>query len=153
MKSSFAVRPIRILLAGALALALAGCATTYQLTLMPRDSGKLYQGTLDDDSSGDGRLTVTIEDKTYVGTWVQSVPERATGYVSGGFGWGRRGVGLGSMITLDAPGGGEAKALLQAPDGSGLRCDFRGGQGRGGGLCRDDRGREYDVQIRPAERR
>jgi hypothetical protein len=128
----------------------AGCASTYQLTLMPRDSGKLYYGTAEDDSSGDGRLTITIEDKTYTGTWVQSVPDRATGYVSGGFGWGRRGGGFGSFITMDTPGGGEAKALLRSADGAGLRCDFRGGQGRGGGVCRDDRGREYDVQVRPA---
>ncbi len=142
------------ILAFTAAIAMAGCASTVQLTLMPRDSGKLYHGTAD--GSGDeGRIAVTIEDKAYVGTWVQTAPARTTGYVSGGYGtgaWGwRGGWGLGSY-TADNPNGGEAKALLTAPDGSGLRCDLRGSWGRGGGVCRDDRGREYDVQIRPAEK-
>ena len=138
------------------ALALGGCATSYQLALMPRDSGKVYAGVVEDNGGGEGRMSVTIEDKTYAGTWVQSTPERTTGWVTGNFGFGRwgrgGGFGLGTFITMDNPQGSESKALLTAADGSGLRCDFRGGQGHGGGLCRDDRGREYDVQVRPAPR-
>jgi len=68
-----------------------------------------------------------------------------------GFGW-RRGASLGTIVTMDNPQGGEAKALLSAPDGSGLRCDLRNGAGRGDGVCRDDQGRTYDVQIRPGPR-
>ena len=133
------------------ALALSGCASTYQLTVMPRDSGKMYSGTAEDGGSGDGRISITIEDKTYSGTWVETQPSHATGYVTGGLGWGWRGRGgLGTFITIDNPQGGESKALLSAADGSGLRCDFKGGQGRGGGVCRDDKGREYDVQVRRA---
>ena len=134
---------------------LGGCATSYQLSLMPRDSGKIYSGVADDSGGGEGRISITIESKTYNGTWVQSVPDRSSGFVTGGgFGWGRwgRGVGLGTVITFDNPQGGEAKALLAAADGSGLRCDFRSAQGHGGGVCRDDKGREYDVQFRPAPR-
>ena len=135
------------------ALALSGCATTYQMTLMPRDSGKTYTGLLEEAGSGEGRITVNLDGKAYTGTWVQSTPASTHGWVSGGFGWGRRGWGgLGTMITLDNPQGGEAKALLSAADGSGLRCDLRSGQGRGGGVCRDDRGKEYDVQLRAASR-
>ena len=135
------------------AFALTGCATTYQMTLMPRDSGKTYTGTVEEAGSGEGRITVNLEGKTYTGTWVQSTPASTHGWVTGGFGWGRRGWGgLGTTITLDNPQGAEAKALLNAADGSGLRCDLRSGQGRGGGVCRDDRGREYDVQLRPAPR-
>jgi hypothetical protein len=143
---------MRILILAA-ALALCGCATTYQLSVMPRDSGKIYTGVAHDNGSGEGPISVTIENKTYNGTWVQATPDRTTGYVTGGFGWGRRGgFGLGSMITLDNPQGSEAKALLSSADGAGLRCDFRSGQGHGGGVCRDDRGKEYDVQLRPASR-
>jgi hypothetical protein len=134
------------------ALLVGGCATSYQLAVMPRDSGKVYQGYAEDNGGGEGRMSVTIEDKIYNGTWVQSVPERTTGFVTGGLGfgrWGRFGA-FGSTIIIENPQGGEAKALLSAADGSGLRCDFRSGQGHGGGLCRDDRGREYDVQVRPA---
>ena len=136
----------------ALAFAAGGCATTYQLTLIPRDSGKLYAGVARQDTSGEGRVSITIEGKTYDGTWVQAVPERTHGYVSGGYGWGnRRGGewGLGSAVNVDTPGGGMATALLQAPDGTGLRCEFvGGGYGHGGGTCRDDKGLVYDVQLR-----
>lgn len=137
------------------ALALAGCASTVQLTLMPRDSGKLYTGTADG-SGEEGRIAITIEDKAYAGTWVEIAPARSTGTVTGGA-WGGRwggrgGWGLGS-VSVDNPNGGSAKALLTAPDGSGLRCDLHGGHERGGGVCRDDQGRLYDVQIRPAEKK
>jgi hypothetical protein len=138
------------------ALSLAGCASTYELTVMPRNSGKLYTGTAEDTGNGDGRIAITIEGKAYSGTWVETQPSTATGYVMGGgigWGWGRRGSGsLGSFITMDNPQGGESKALLTAPDGSGLRCDFKSGQGRGGGVCKDDAGREYDVQARKVSR-
>jgi hypothetical protein len=137
----------------AAALALSGCASTYELSLMPRDSGRIYTGMAEDNGSGEGRMSVAIDGTSYSGTWVQSTPERTSGYVTGGFGWGRRGWGgLGTVITVDNPQGSEAKALLSSADGAGLRCDFKSGQGRGGGVCRDDRGKEYDVQIRPASR-
>jgi hypothetical protein len=139
--------------AAAAALSLAGCATTYQLSLMPHDSGRIYTGYAQDTASGQGPVSIDIEDKHYAGTWVQTTPAQAHGYVSGGFGWGRRGWGgLGTTITMDNPAGAEAKALLTARDGSGLRCDFRLGQGFGGGSCRDDSGRQYDVQMRSAPR-
>lgn len=133
------------------ALALSGCATTYQLAVMPRDSGKIFSGTAQESASGDGRISIEIEGKTYAGTWVQTAPERTHGFVTGGIGFGRRFGGFG-IVTFDNPSGGEAKALLTASDGTGLRCDFRSGQGRGGGVCKDDRGREYDVQLRAAPR-
>lgn len=138
----------------AAALALTGCASTYQLSLMPRDSGKMYEGLVHDNGRGEGPMSVTIEGKAYNGTWVQTTPDRTTAYVSGGFGFGRRGWGgLGSIVTVDNPHGSEAKALLSSSDGAGLRCDFKSGEGRGGGICRDDRGREYDVQMRLTQRR
>ncbi len=132
------------------ALALSGCATTYQLTVMPRDSGKLYSGVAEDGGSGEGRISISIEGRNYTGTWVETAPSTTTGFVTG-FGF-RRG-GMGSFITMDNPQGGESKALLTAPDGSGLRCDFRSSGGRGGGVCTDDKGRAYDVQVRRAERK
>jgi hypothetical protein len=136
----------------AASLSLAGCASTYQLTLMPRDSGRTYSGVLESVSGGEGRIAVDIEGKHYAGTWVESAPAYTTGYVSGGYGYrgGWGGLGFGS-VSIDNPNGGLAKALLTAPDGSGLRCDFRGTRSGGGGMCRDDAGKEYDVQVRVAQ--
>jgi hypothetical protein len=137
------------------ALALSGCATTYQMNLMPRDSGRIYTGTATDNGSGEGRVAVDIDGKAYSGTWVQLTPDRATGWISGGLGFGRGRFGfggIGTTITSENPYGSESKALLSAQDGSGLRCDFRTGQGYGGGICRDARGRDYDVQLRSVRR-
>jgi hypothetical protein len=135
------------------ALALAGCAaTTYDIAVMPRDSGRIYTGTAGNVGAREGPISITIEGKSYNGSWVEAVPSYSTGYVSGGVGyWGHRGWGGlgGGYVSMDNPNGGLAKALLQAPDGSGLRCDLRGSPGGGTGVCRDDRGREYDVQMRP----
>ena len=142
---------MRLILSIAALLAVSGCATTYQLSLMPRDSGKLYSGFVHDTGAGEGAISVTIEGTTYNGSWVQASPDRSYGYVSGAYG-GRRGWGWGAggIISMDNPHGAEAKALLTAANGAGLRCDFRSSYGTGGGVCRDDRGREYDVQMRAA---
>jgi len=143
----------RLLITGAFAATLAACATTqYELTLMPRNSGKIYQGVAENSGGPEGAISVTIEGRTYAGTWVEVVPDRTSGYVSGGYGYrGYGGWGIGGTMSMDNPSGGEAKALLRSADGAGLRCDLRGGSGRaGGGVCRDDKGLEYDVQLRPA---
>jgi hypothetical protein len=140
------MRPLALAFA---ALALSGCATTYHLAVMPRDSGRIYEGVATDTGYGEGPISITIEGKAYNGTWVQAVPDRTYGYVSGGLGFGRRGWGMGGgFISMDNPGGGLAKALLTSAEGGGLRCDLQSGQGRGGGICTDDRGKMYDVQIR-----
>jgi len=52
---------MRIALSLLAAAALSGCASTYQLQLMPRDSGKLYTGVAHDSGSGEGSMSITIE--------------------------------------------------------------------------------------------
>lgn len=143
-------RVVSVLVPLAAVTLLAGCASTYELTLMPRTSGKLYYGEAVQ-RGAQADVSVTIEGKTYTGTWVEVAPDRTTGYVAGWWGWRRSGIG--TTVTVDNPAGGEAKALLQAADGSGLRCDIRGmAYGRsGGGTCQDDKGLVYDVQIRLKE--
>lgn len=137
----------------AAALTLGGCASTLHMTLMPRDSGRLFHGTMEGTGGPEGPIAITLGERTYTGTWVEVVPDRSTGYVTGAWGGRSRGWGLGGTISMDNPGGGEAKALLRSPDGAGLRCDLRGGAwGAGGGVCRDDKGLEYDVQFRAAPR-
>lgn len=135
-----------------LAVALGGCASSYDLTLMPRTSGTLYKGeAYRPAGSTEAQVRIGIEGKGYAGTWVVTEPDQRGGYVSAGVGWGGRRGGFGiatAPVVVDAAGG-EAKALLRAADGSGLRCDLRGLSGRSGsGTCQDDRGVIYDVQIR-----
>jgi len=135
------------ILAGALAAALSGCASTYDLTLMPRDSGKLTYGEAQDLGNGQATVSITVGDKIYTGTWVQVTPEQATSYI-GASAWGWRGWGSYGEINHNY-GDAIAKALLQANDGSGMRCDLYGLTGGSGtGKCTDDKGMIYDVQIR-----
>jgi hypothetical protein len=148
-----------VLTLGLFSAVLCGCAgSQYQLSLMPRTSGKLYHGVaVNTAADREANVTITIEDKVYNGTWVQTATDRSTGFIAGGFGIGggfrRGGIGFGNTVVLDHPEGGEAKALLHTADGAGLRCDFRGlGATRnGGGTCQDDGGVVYDVQIRLKE--
>ena len=136
------------LLTAALAALLAGCTTTYALTLMPRTSGQIYYGEASGRTGGDMRLRVAIGEHTYEGTWVVSDPGPSTGFVVGGI-LGSRRSGVGTTVVIDNPAGTEAKALLRSADGRGLRCDFKGVTGTAGsGTCRDDAGLTYDVQLR-----
>jgi hypothetical protein len=139
---------MRRLAPAALAALLAGCTTTYGLTLMPRSSGDLYYGEATGQTGGEMQLTVTITPRVYRGTWVVATPPPTTGFVVGGV-FGSRGTGMGTSVVIDNPAGTDAKALLRADDGSGLRCDFHGVHGSAGsGTCQDDLGGIYDVQLR-----
>jgi hypothetical protein len=140
-------RILAVALAAALSSGLAGCAATYDLTLMPRDSGKLTYGEAQDLGNGQATVSVTVGDKIYTGTWVQVTPEQSTSYV-GASAWGWRGWGSYGEINHNY-GDSIAKALLQSSDGSGMRCDLFGLTGGSGtGKCIDDKGLVYDVQIR-----
>ena len=131
----------------ALALALGGCAATYDLTLMPRDSGKLTYGTAQDLGNGQATVSITVGDRIYTGTWVQVTADHTTSYI-GASSWGWNGWGPYGEVN-HSYGDAVAKALLQAPDGSGMRCDLYGlTAGSGTGKCIDDKGLVYDVQIR-----
>lgn len=136
------------LLTAACAALLAGCTTTYALTLMPRDSGQLYYGEATGQTGGEMRLRVTAGERTYEGSWVVTDPGPSTGFVVGGI-FGSRRSGVGTSVVIDNPLGTEAKALLRSADGRGLRCDFRGVTGpAASGSCQDDQGLVYDVQLR-----
>jgi hypothetical protein len=139
---------MNLLAALALAVVLAGCTTSYSLTLMPRTSGEVYYGEASGPVGGDMQLSVVIGERTYVGDWVVANPAPTTGFVLGGV-FGSRRSGIGTSVVIDNPQGTEAKALLRSADGKGLRCDFKGVTGpAGSGTCQDDQGLVYDVQLR-----
>ena len=132
----------------ALAALLAGCTTSYSLTLMPRSSGQIYTGEASGPTGGEMQVSVAIGERTYEGNWVVADPAPTTGFVVGGV-FGSRRSGIGTSVVVDNPMGTEAKALLRSADGRGLRCDFKGVKGpAGSGTCQDDEGLVYDVQLR-----
>jgi len=116
---------------------------------MPRDSGRQYFGEATGQTGGDMQVTVTLGERVYRGTWVVNQPPPTTGFVVGGVFGSHHRTGVGTSVVIDNPQGTEAKALLRADDGSGLRCDIRGVNGpSASGTCLDDRGLTYDVQLR-----
>lgn len=135
MRSSFA--------AAALIFAVGGCASSFDLTLMPRGSGERYSGTLAG-SGGTGEATVTIDGRTYRGPAVRTRDGSATAVMTTVVPGRAPATSIGSVSAGDAA----VRALLSSADGKGLRCDFIGSSSGGSGTCTDDSGKIYDVIIR-----
>lgn len=129
-------------------LLLAGCAynmtpVPYDVTLMPRDSGKTYSGTLE---AGNGRGTMTMAmDGVSCSGLVARVGSNETFGLVNSFGTNSRGGFSSGSSTIAVAGDVHAKAMLSCSDGSGLRCDITGRPGSAGGVCQDDKGRLFDA--------
>lgn len=128
----------------ALAILLAGCA--YQVTMMPRDSGKVYQGTFNSKGNGTADMSVTIEGTTYSGQAVRVSSNDSFGFAQM-FGSNNRGGKVQTFGTSYQAGDVTMKAIMSSPDGKGLRCDVSGRDATGGGICVDDMQRIYDVVL------
>jgi hypothetical protein len=138
-------RRCRGLLLFALLLAVvgsAGCARTWQVQMLPRDSGKIYTGMAQGDGSGGGRVTITIEDETYTGPAIRTSANESFGFSQA---YGSRGLNT-FGIAQSFGGTVYVKAILSSADNHGLRCDLSGdGHGHLGGICVDDKARVCDV--------
>lgn len=123
------------------ALLLGGCAHAVQLT--PRDGGPIGYGSAPGGIGDKGQLTVNLNGKTYTGRWV---------LVRGGsmgFGSALAGSTLVTANMYGAAAEANGQALLSAPDGSRIRCQFTYSSmsSAGMGVCQDDAGKTYDMTI------
>ena len=122
-------------------LSLAGCAG--QVQMMPRDSGKVYSGTVQGNGMGSGTMSITIEGETYTGPIVRTTSNESFGLVQQ---FGRNGAS--SIGTVVSSGGtANVKGILASANGRGLRCEFTSTGGGGGGICLDDKSRVYDAVV------
>jgi hypothetical protein len=124
-----------------LAVVLTGCAGYVQM--MPRDSGKVYLGTVQGSVTGAATMTIDIDGQTHIGPVVRTGSNDSFGFLQQ---YGKRGLtSTGTMASL----GGTAtiKAILSSPAGRGLRCEFTSDGSGGGGVCVDDQGRVYDAIV------
>ncbi len=128
------------------AITLSGCA--YQITAMPRDSGKIYTGEATNNQMGGGEITITIEATTYKGRWARTGSNDSYTVLTT-HGPNSKGTSTSSTAFGQTYGsGGTGKAMLSSVDGKGLRCEFAGGgSGSGGGICVDDASRVFDIQF------
>lgn len=122
-------------------LALSGCAGYVQM--MPRDSGKVYSGTVQGSATGAGTMSIDIDGQTYTGPVIRTGSGDSFGFIQQ---YGKRGmVSTGTVASV----GGTAtiKAMLSSPAGRGLRCEFTSDGSGGGGVCVDDQGRVLDAIV------
>jgi hypothetical protein len=125
------------------ALLVAGCS--YTATLMSRDSGRTYTGSLEGKGMT-GTMTVAINDTTYTGPAVRVGSNDTFGFASA-YSFNSHGGAATAFGNSYSVGDRFIKALLSSSDGHGLRCDLRGRGSSGGGICVDDGGKVYDVIL------
>lgn len=123
---------------------LVSCSSPRVLTLMPRDSGKTYSGTMVSTGSGVGSITIVIDQVTYTGSIVRVGSNETFGFATA-FGSNSRGTTASSFGSSFSDGDQFGKAILSSSGGKGLRCDMSGRYSSGGGICIDDEKRIYDV--------
>lgn len=124
-----------------LATLLSGCA--YNVTLMPRDSGKTFAGTIQA-GAGHGTMSMAMGEVTCTGPIARVASDDTFGFATT-YGVNSRGRASSSFSTIAAMGDVHAKAMLSCSDGSGLRCDISGRGNSAGGICADDKGRVFDA--------
>jgi hypothetical protein len=134
----------RILSCAITALLVAGCS--FNATLMSRDSGRTYTGSLDGNGMGTGTMTVAINGTTYTGPAARVGSNDTFGFASA-YGFNNHGGTAAAFENSYSSGDKFVKALLSSSDGHGLRCDLRGQGSSGGGICVDDSGKVYDVVL------
>jgi hypothetical protein len=116
------------------------------MTLMPRDSGRMYFGEFIGNGMGVAKASLNIDGITYAGTAVRVSSNDTFGFMSA-YGSNNRGVTSSSFGTYFAEGDRYVKAILSSSDGRGLRCDLVGRNHGGGGICVDDNNKVYDVIL------
>lgn len=119
-----------------------GCAGYVQR--MPRDSGKVYAGTVQGSTTGSGTMTIAIDGEQFTGPVVRTGSSDSFGFIQQ-YGT-KTGVTTGAIVS--AGGTATVKAILSSAAGRGLRCEFTSDGSGGGGICVDDKGRVLDAIVR-----
>lgn len=122
-------------------LFLAGCSGFVQM--MPRDSGKVYSGTVQGSATGSGTMTILIDGEQFTGPVVRTGSNDSFGFIQQ-YG-GKAGFSSGSVVSIG--GTATVKAILSSQNGRGLRCEFTSDGSGGGGVCVDDSGRVLDAVV------
>lgn len=114
----------------------AGCAQTGAITLIPRDGGERALGSF---STGTRAMEVTLAGKRYSGGYVTN----ASRSVSTGQAFAGGTTAFGSSQTVNS--GNSGIAMLSAPDGDTIRCEFNYQGLTGIGTCQTRAGRVFDL--------
>lgn len=111
--------------------------------MMPRDSGKVYSGTVQGSATGAGTMSILIDGEQFTGPVVRTGSSDSFGFIQQ-YG-GKAGFSSGSVTSVG--GTATVKAILSSQNGRGLRCEFTSDGSGGGGVCVDDSGRVLDAVV------
>lgn len=111
--------------------------------MMPRDSGKVYSGTVQGSATGAGTMSISIDGEQFTGPVVRTGSSDSFGFIQQ-YG-GKSGFSSGSVVSVG--GTATVKAILSSQNGRGLRCEFTSDGSGGGGICVDDTGRVLDAVV------
>lgn len=132
----------KLILSAAAILLVSACA--FNVTLMPRDSGKTYSGEMMGSGNGAGTMTIKLDgDETCTGPVARVASKESFGFANT-YMANSRGRAASAFTTVATSGDVTIKAILSCTGGKGLRCEMTG-QGGGGGICVDDAGRIFDA--------
>jgi hypothetical protein len=131
-----------------LLVALGGCTLSHDFYLMGRQTGVTGTATVPANGHRGGPIEIMLAGKPYRGQWAYMEIGGAVGIgMASAYGGGQTATATGVFAGL--PTGGNGTVLAAASDGSTLRCTFNFSEWnlKGIGVCQDNRGETYDLQI------
>jgi hypothetical protein len=132
-----------------LSIALGGCITlSHDFYLMGRQTGAIGTATVPANGHRGGPIEITLAGKVYRGRWALMETGGSVGVgTSTAYSGSETATATGVFAGL--PTGGNGTVLAAASDGSALRCTFNFSEWnlKGIGVCKDNRGETYDLQI------
>ncbi len=142
----------RLVMLAAAAMVLAGCTQHYDVYLMGRSSADQARSTIVVTAGHPGGdFAIQIRGKQYLGRWIYVANG---GAVSLGTAVGVSGthVATGNAMAISTPTEGGGSIFAAASDGSALHCQygFNAWSRSGVGLCQDNGGEMFDLQINPS---
>lgn len=124
---------------------LAGCVSSHSFYLMGRTTGVSGSGKVPANGHAGGDITITLAGKDFKGRWIymQTGGSAEIAFASSSSGKTATGTAIGF------PTGGNGSVSAAASDGSVLHCAFNFSEWnlKGVGICQDNNGETYDLQI------
>ena len=131
------------------AMMLGGCVTfSHDFYLMGRQSGVTGSATVPANGQHGGPIAITLGGKIFEGRWVYAESGGSAGIATATSVSGTQtATATGTFIGL--PTGGNGTVMAAASDGTTLRCTFYFSEWnlKGTGVCQDNKGETYDLQI------
>ena len=121
---------------------LVACASSGVVQMMPRNSGKVYSGTVQGNGGGSGTMSITIDGEVFTGPIVRTSSDTGIGIIQQ---YGRGGSSFGTVLSGGLTA--NVKGILASSNGHGLRCEFTSDGDGGGGVCVDDNSRVFDAVV------